>query len=170
MSLVGSQQKVFLRLLGELRPHWRRDPGLPTRIQELFALNRSFGSRDRRLYRELIYTTLRYLPWIEPILESDAGRAVKTVAWLAADLPATHGFRAALTADWPICPNALSAKAAHLHVNADELVPAWLARHCPEAAVSPDLDALQTRAPLWLRLQPGHTEAVLAEFTAKEWS
>lgn len=169
MSLAGSQQKVFLRLVSELRPHWHRDPNLPTRIQELFALNRSFGSRDRRLYRELIYTTLRYLPWIEPLLESDPGRAAKTVAWLAADLPATQGFRTALCADWPACPATLAAKAAQLHANADDLVPAWLARHCPEAAVSPDLDALQTRAALWLRLQPAHAEKVLAEFTAKEW-
>lgn len=170
MSLAGSQQKVFLRLLGELRPQWRRDPNLPTRIQELFALNRSFGSRDRRLYRELIYTTLRYLPWIEPLLESDPARAVKTVAWLAAELPATQAFRAATCADWPVTPSTLAAKAAHLRANPDELVPAWLARHCPEAAVAPHLDALQTRAALWLRIPTAHADDVLAEFTAKNWA
>jgi 16S rRNA (cytosine967-C5)-methyltransferase len=170
LSLAGSQQKVFLRLLGELRPHWRRDPNLPSRIQELFALNRSFGSRDRRLYRELIYTTLRYLPWIEPLLDSDPPRAAKTVAWLAADLPATHALREALRGDWPPCPPSLAAKAAHLKANVDELVPAWLARHCPEAAASPHLDALQTRAALWLRLQPPHADAVRAEFTKKGWT
>jgi 16S rRNA (cytosine967-C5)-methyltransferase len=170
LSLAGSQQKVLLRLLGALRPHWHRDPGLPTRIQELFAANRSFGSRDRKLYRELIYTTLRYLPWIEPLLDRDPTRAVETVAWLAADIPATHAFRIAMCRDWPPCPSALAAIAAHLEAKLDELVPAWLTRHCPEAAISPNLDVIQTRAPLWLRLQSGHADAVLEEFTAKGWA
>ena len=169
MSLAGSQQKVFLRLLDSLRPHWRRDPGLPSRIQELFALNRSFGSRDRRLYRELIYTTLRYLPCIEPLLDSDSHRAAQTVAWLAADLPATRAFRTALGEGWPACPNSLTAKATYLATKVDDLVPSWLARHCLEAAVSPDLDALQMRGPLWLRIQAPHIAAVLTEFTSKGW-
>jgi 16S rRNA (cytosine967-C5)-methyltransferase len=170
MSLAGSQQKVFLRLLAALRPHWHRDPSLPTRIQELFAANRSFGSRDRRLYRELIYTTLRYLPWIEPLLDADPNGASKRVAWLAADLPATRAFRAALGSDWPACPPTVSAKAAFLQTKTEDLLPAWIARHCPEAVVSPDLDALHTRAPLWLRLQTPDPKSVLDEFTAKEWA
>ena len=45
-------------------------------------------------------TTLRFLPWIEPLLDSDPGRATRIVAWLAADLPATRQFRAALCGDW----------------------------------------------------------------------
>ena len=101
MSLFGSQQKVFLRLLSVLRPHWHTDPSLPLRIQQEFAANRSFGSRDRKLYRELIYTTLRYLPWIEPLLDTDPARASTIVAWLAADLPATKAYRAGTCGDWP---------------------------------------------------------------------
>ena len=85
MSLTGSQQKIFLRLLAALRPNWHTDTNLPAGISELFAANRSFGSRDRRLYRELIYTTLRFLPWIEPLLDTDPDRAAKAVAWLAAE-------------------------------------------------------------------------------------
>src|SRR5688572_24492299 len=133
MSLAGSQQKIFLRLMAELRPHWRRDLNLPSRIHALFAANRSFGSRDRKLYRELIYTTLRYLPWVEPLLDRDPNRAAQTVAWLAADLPATRAFRAALCAGWPPCPPTLAAKAAHLGANPLELVPPWLSRHAPDA-------------------------------------
>lgn len=170
MSLTGSQQKVFLRLLGTLRPHWHRDANLPSRIQEVFAANRSFGSRDRRLYRELIYTALRYLPWIEPLLDHDPSLATKRVAWLAAELPATSSFRSALVQDWPPCPPSVSAKASFLNTNPDDLLPAWASRHCSEAAVSPDLDALHTRAALWLRLSAAHIDAVLAEFTAKGWT
>jgi 16S rRNA (cytosine967-C5)-methyltransferase len=170
MSLAGSQQKIFLRLIANLRPHVRRDAGTPARIQELFGANRSFGSRDRRLYRELIYTTLRFLPWIEPLLDTDPARATQVVAWLAADLPATHGFRTALCGDWPRCPPTIAAKAAHLGANAGDLLPPWVARHCAEAAVSPNLDILHTRAPLWLRLQTPDPRGVFEEFTQHEWS
>jgi 16S rRNA (cytosine967-C5)-methyltransferase len=169
MSLAGSQQKIFLRLIGELRPHWRRDPNLPARIQALFAANRSFGSRDRKLYRELIYTTLRYLPWVEPLLDVDPDRATQTVAWLAADLPATRAFRAAMAAGWPACPPTLAAKAAHLRMDPLELVPAWLSRHAPLAVTPANLDTLNSRAPLWLRLQTDHAAKVLDEFATKQW-
>ena len=169
MSLAGSQQKIFLRLLAALRPNWHSDVNLPAGISELFAANRSFGSRDRRLYRELIYTTLRYLPWVEPLLDSDPSRATKVVAWLAADLPATRAYRTAHCGDWPACPATIAAKAAHLGADAGALLPAWLPRHCAEAGVSPNLDILHTRAPLWLRLDTKDVARVTAEFTAKTW-
>ena len=170
MSLFGSQQKVFLRLLSVLRPHWHTDPSLPLRIQQEFAANRSFGSRDRKLYRELIYTTLRYLPWIEPLLDTDPARASTIVAWLAADLPATKAYRAGTCGDWPRCPASIASRAAHLHLDPSLLLPAWLARHCPAAGVAPDLDALHARAAVWLRLQTPDPAAVLAEFASLGWA
>ena len=169
MSLAGSQQKILLRLLAALRPHWRRDQNLPARVQALFAANRSFGSRDRKLYRELIYTTLRFLPWIEPLLDSDPGRATQIAAWLAADLPATHAFRSAHCGDWPPCPPAVAAKAAQLGASPEALLPAWFARHCPAAASGANLDALHTRASRWLRLQTPDTARVLGEFARLGW-
>jgi len=170
MSLFGSQQKVFLRLLSVLRPHWHTDPSLPLRIQQEFAANRSFGSRDRKLYRELIYTTLRYLPWIEPLLDPDPTRASTIVAWLAADLPATKAYRAGTCGDWPRCPTSIASRAAHLHLAPSLLLPAWLARHCPAAGVAPDLDALHARAAVWLRLQTPDPAPVLAEFASLGWT
>src|SRR5690606_18385807 len=123
-----------------LQPHWHRDRNLPARIQNLIAANRAFGSRDRRLYRELIYTTLRYLPWIEPLLATDPDLATRLVAWLAADAPATARFRSALVADWPPCPPATAEKAnlantfapPHAFSPAD-LLPTWFSEHCPAA-------------------------------------
>ena len=84
MSVAANQQRTFLRLLDRLRPHWHRDAALPARIQSMLAAHREFGSRDRRLYRELIYTTLRHLPWIEPLLDGQPDEATRRVAWLAA--------------------------------------------------------------------------------------
>lgn len=172
MSLAGSQQKIFLRLIAAIRPNWHQDRNLPAQISELFAANRSFGSRDRRLYRELIYTTLRYLPWIEALLDSDPHRAAQTVAWLAADLPATRAYRAEHTRDWPPCPPTIAAKAAHLRSDPAALLPDWLVRHCPDAARPTELDALHARASLWLRLQTTDDATVariLAEFTTAGW-
>ena len=169
MSLAGSQQRIYLRLAAELRTHWARDRNFPSRIQALFAANRGFGSRDRKLYRELIYTTLRYLPWIEPLLDREPERAAKTAAWLAADLPATRAHRAAVCGDWPATPTTVAAMAAHLGTDPAALLPAWMARHCPPAAISPNLDVLHQRAPVWLRVQPGDQERVLAEFSDLGW-
>lgn len=157
MSVAGSQRQTFLRLLAALRPHWHRDPALPARIQALLAGDRRFGSGDRRLYRELIYTTLRHLPWIEPLLDSAPEEAVRRVAWLAADIKATRGFRRQFADGEPPAGDRA------------ELLPAWFRPHCPEIFSGPELDAQLRRAPLWLRLQTADVRRVTDEFDARGW-
>jgi 16S rRNA (cytosine967-C5)-methyltransferase len=160
MSVAANQQRTFLRLLAQLRPHWRSDSALPLRIKSLLAAHREFGSRDRRLYRELIYTTLRYLSWIEPLLDSQPGEAVRRVAWLAADLPATKAFRTAFADGDPPTGN----KA--------QLLPSWFRSHCPELFEGEELETQLRRAPLWLRLQTDESEEprVLRELESRGWS
>ncbi|ACB77120.1 RsmB/NOP family class I SAM-dependent RNA methyltransferase [Opitutus terrae] len=184
MSLAGSQQNTLLAMLARLRPHWRHDRTLPGRVQALLASDRRFGSRDRRLYRELIYTTLRYLPWIEPELERDAEQAVRLIAWLAADAPATAHFRHELIGEWPPCPAPLAEKAAMLaqRVGAadtaagagrfapEALLPRWFHEHCADAFAPVQLDPLLARAPLWLRLQTDEPRSVTAEFEQLGWT
>jgi len=159
MSIAANQQRTFLRLIAQLRPHWHRDAALPARIHSLLAANRAFGSRDRRMYRELIYTTLRYLPWIEPLLDGQPEEAVRRIAWLAADLPATKAFRATFaTGETPAGDKA-------------ELLPAWFRTHCPEIFSGAELEAQLRRAPLWLRLQtaePGERR-LFDEFETHGW-
>jgi 16S rRNA (cytosine967-C5)-methyltransferase len=194
MSYVANQQRTLLHLLAALRPHWHRDANLPARIQTLLAGDRRFGSRDRRLYRELIYTTLRYLPWIEPLLDAEPEQASQNIAWLAADIPATHAFRAELTVSLPPCPASVAAKAAALSEVAVDLrataldpatqqpppggrrppltppLPEWFRAHCPAAFEPAQTDALLARAPLWLRLQAGNPARVFDEFKTKGWA
>ncbi len=100
MSFIGNQRETYLRLVEALRPHWRNDFRLPERIQKLLARDKRFGSRDRRLYRELLYTTLRFLPWVDSLLQKSPHHGAAAVAWLAADLKATRQYRAKLTSDW----------------------------------------------------------------------
>ena len=168
MSVASSQQQVFLRLLRQLAPHWRRDAALPRRIQQLLAGERSFGSRDRRLYRELIYTALRYLPWIEPELERDPGRAIRITAWLAADTRDTRNYRAEACGDWPNL-SSLAERATLLKADATVLLPAWFSAECPEVFTPAELGAQLARAPLWLRLQTDRTDAVRYEFKTADW-
>ncbi len=169
MSVTGNQQQIFLRLAAELRSHWHRDAAFAQRLHTLIARQRSFGSRDRRLYRELLYTTVRYAPWIEPRLDRDPVEAAATVAWLSADLPATRVYRNAHIADRPPCPATVAGKAALLHESADVLLPAWLQDECPQAWSPLELDALHRRAPLWLRVQSDDHAAIAAEFAASGW-
>ncbi len=193
-GIAANQQRLFLAFVAELRPHVRRDSALPRRIKELLARQRAIGSRDRKLYRELIYTWLRFLPWTDPLLDSAPDLAGKVIAWLAPELKATAHYRAALCADWPAAPASLAEKAAALTrlvgpleptevsdsspcslgeapvFSPTALLPAWFAEHCPAAFQPPHLDAINTRANVWVRLQCNDRNIVLDEFRSKQWT
>jgi 16S rRNA (cytosine967-C5)-methyltransferase len=170
-SPAASQGHTFLQLFAALRPHVPTDRNLPSRLQQLLAREKRFGSRDRRLYRELLYTALRHLPWIDARLATASpDDAIRATAWLAADTPATHAFREHWTAGWPEVPSTVADKARHLETDPSVLLPAWFADHCPAAVQSPAFDALHTRAPLWIRLQTDDPAPVLAEFAARNWA
>ena len=193
-GIAANQQRLFLAFVAEIRPHLRRDSALPRRIKEIFSRNRAIGSRDRKLYRELIYTYLRFLPWIDPLLDTDAALASKITAWLAPELKPTSGYRAATCGDWPAAPATLAEKALALTrltgpldpVEAAEgapcsllpapsfvpaaLLPAWFHEHCPAAFTSPHLDAINSRASVWVRIQSLDRNLVLDEFKAMQWT
>ena len=170
MSRAGSQERTLLGILGRIRPHWRSDAGLPARIDALLGADRRLGSRDRRLYRELVYTAVRYLPWIEPLLDSDPREAARRAAWLAADTPGMAPFRAEAAAGLPECPADAGEKARVLGADADALSPSWLRDECPAAFLPPLREALLSRAPLWLRLQTDDPGPVYREFDALGWA
>ncbi len=158
MSVAGSQRRTFLQLASALRPHWRRDPALPARLQALLAAHRSFGARDRRLYRELLYTTLRHLPVLEPLLDSAPDEAVRQVAWLCVDGPATAAFRAAFATGVPP------------PVDPVALLPGWFHPHAPALFEPAEAACQLRRAALWLRLQTDDPAGVTAEFAALGWT
>ena len=170
MSRAGSQKRTLVELLTALRPHWRRDAGLPARIDALLGSDRRLGSRDRRLYKELIYSAVRYLPWIEPLLESDPSGAVRRIAWLAADIPSVRPFRMEISGDLPPCPEGVDGKALVLGADPGALTPAWFSEECPGASAAPLRDALLSRAPLWLRLQAADPAPALKEFDRLGWA
>lgn len=208
-GIAQNQQRLFLAFVAMLRPHVRRDSALPRRIKDLFARNRALGSRDRKLYRELVYTWLRFHPWIDPLLDTAPATAAKVTAWLAPELKPTSSYRATHCADWPPVPDSLAEKAAtldplvggarspdalldtpsrdqtrpeagfHLSPTSDlrasifapeSLLPAWFREHCPAAFESPHLDAINSRASVWVRIQCNDRALVLDEFRSMHWT
>jgi 16S rRNA (cytosine967-C5)-methyltransferase len=192
-NIAANQQRLFLAFVAEIRPHLRRDSALPRRIKEIFSRNRAIGSRDRKLYRELIYTYLRFLPWIDPLLDTDAPLAAKITAWLAPELKPTSGYRAAHCGDWPAVPATLAEKSTALarlvglpdpqeitsaacalpdlpSFQPSSLLPAWFHEHCPAAFQSPHLEAINSRAQVWVRIQSLDRNLVLDEFKAMQWT
>jgi 16S rRNA (cytosine967-C5)-methyltransferase len=169
VSRAGSQKRTLAEMLRRLRPHWASDAGLPARIESMLGGDRRLGSRDRRLYRELVYATLRYLPWIAPLIDTDPDEAARRAAWLAGDIPAVQPFRGEVAAGLPEVPAGADEKARILACEADALSPSWFRAECPEAFSAPLREALLERAPLWLRLQADDPGPVLAEFDARGW-
>jgi len=183
-NIAANQQRLFLEFFGELRPHLRRDSALPRRIKEIFARNRSIGSRDRKLYRELVYTALRFLPWVEHWLDRDPQLAAKITAWLAPELKPTSAYRSAHCGDWPPVPETLAEKAKIVATSVgagreplpeplfdpQSLLPSWFRDHCPKAFESPHLDAINSRANVWVRIQCNDRSLVFEEFRAQNWS
>ncbi|OHE89103.1 MAG: hypothetical protein A3G75_12815 [Verrucomicrobia bacterium RIFCSPLOWO2_12_FULL_64_8] len=153
-AILQNQRLTFLRLWHRLAPSVRLDRNLPARIQELLR-DRSFGSRDRRLYRELLYTAVRHLPWVE-------GRPDDELAALVATLAGESAFTAPFKEQFAR-PDLVAG------LSRENLLPGWLRAECPEAFAPDQLAALNTRAPLWLRLQTPTPEKVFAEFQARSW-
>ncbi|HEY5079696.1 MAG TPA: RsmB/NOP family class I SAM-dependent RNA methyltransferase [Opitutaceae bacterium] len=169
MSRAGSQERTLLGLVGRLQPRWTRDAALPAAIEAMLRADRRLGARDRRLYRELLYTALRYRPWVEPLLGSDSTEAVRRIAWLAAGTPAVAPFRSEIAAGLPPCPPGVDEKARILGEGADALTPEWFRGECPGALSPPLRETLLSRAPLWIRLQAADPGPVLLEFEKRGW-
>lgn len=173
--IAANQQRTFFAQLAAVLPHVRTDSALPRRIKELLGRNRAFGSRDRRLYRELLYTVIRYLPWFEPLIGRDDDAIAQLAAWLAPEMKDTAAYRAALLEGWPATPPTLAEKIAVLRARFDRefdasaLLPAWFRQHCEEAFAPAQLDALLARAPIWVRLQVNDRAMVLDEFRRQGW-
>lgn len=174
--IAANQQRTFLAQLAVVLPHVRTDSALPRRIKDLLGRNRALGSRDRRLYRELLYTVIRYLPWFETFLGSDENAVAQIAAWLAPEMKDTAAYRAALLEGWPSTPTTLAEKSAILRVKfsaenfaSASLLPAWFRDHCAVAFEPAQLDALLARAPIWIRLQANDRAMVLDEFRRKSW-
>ena len=166
-AFAGSQLRVFGQLLREMAARLPGDRNLPAWIQTRLAGDKRFGSRDRRAYRELLYTAVRYWPWLRELEGTSEDAVGHAVVRLASPLPALARLKSAVEGP-SLHDHSIAEKAAALGVTAS-LLPDWVQAECPQAAVPPDLELLHRRAPLWLRLQTGDRAAVLNEFAGLGW-
>lgn len=157
-------------LITDALPRARTDRNFPIWASRTLSGDRRFGSRDRRYYRELIYTAIRFLPWVESVCAEGRGLAA---LWLSADTADTADARAALAvdrgpADLPLAERATAFNKAFAGANAspDSLVPDWVRDECPGLLTPNEAAIIHSRAPLWLRAArsaPAEAIAALAE-------
>ena len=156
MSVAHNQLRLVRELWNRLQP---LDRGVPARLQALLA-DRRFGSRDRRLYRELLFTALRHA---RPLAATPGLDDLAWAARLAAACAAsreTEAFRASFApAEPPPPPDPL------------DLVPAWFPTGVDTGAPPAEVAAaLLARAPVWVRLDPARAEEAQAEWDARGWT
>ena len=157
--LAANQLRTAAALLESLAPHVNSDAYLPSRVKELCG-ERRFNSSSRRLYRELLYTYLRFWPWFSS-LQSSA--AADCAALLAPATPEVTRLRQAGVLP-PLLQGASTLEDARLELQAlagQELcsaaelaTPSWLHGALSGPAVPPELAC--TRPPLFIRVYKRH--------------
>jgi 16S rRNA (cytosine967-C5)-methyltransferase len=174
-TIETNQARTFLGIWRSLAPRLTTDRGIAERLNQLLSRNRSFGSRDRRLYRELTYTAFRYHAWLAGGLRAASGDALRALAWLAAEVPALKRFKSYWCEGWPPLPHPLNEKRTVLKSRTGSLdleaslVPAWLLQECPDACQPPLIDTLHCRSPLWIRVQTAEHASLREEFHSRGW-
>jgi len=68
-SRLANQRRIALDIVEKAAKLLEPKTNFPKALNRLFRQHPNFGSRDRRLYREIAYTYLRHLPWLDPIKE-----------------------------------------------------------------------------------------------------
>ncbi len=158
MSIAHNQLRLARELWARLQP---LDRSVPHRLQALLA-DRRFGSRDRRLYRELLFTAMRLARALATLAPGDEVAWAALLAAHCADTRETEAFRATYSR-----PDIGHSAPAPL-----SLLPPWFAsEHDPALPVPPAeiAAALLARAPVWVRLQTDSPDDILAEWSARGW-
>jgi 16S rRNA (cytosine967-C5)-methyltransferase len=167
MSIATNQLRITRELWTRLQP---LDRGVPSRLQTLLA-DRRFGSRDRRLYRELLVTALRQARTLAQLAPTDEIAWANHLALTCAATRETEPFRAAFTPAPDLSHSSLDIRHSAA-ASALSLLPPWFAaEHDPALPVplSAIAAALLSRAPLWIRLQTDSADEALAEWSARGW-
>lgn len=163
-----NQRRVAFALLGRIGS--LLDPGIAfgQALGRLFKSQGKFGSRDRRLYRELVYAYLRYEPWLKPLRDKESA-FMDTLITLASPSPEIIGLYATLPSS---IPGIATETQRHRLIGKSEndlreLLPSWFESHLSKPLDSKNLQALFTRPPLWIRIQNGDAPRVSAQLKSE---
>ncbi|MDQ8205137.1 RsmB/NOP family class I SAM-dependent RNA methyltransferase [Pelagicoccus sp. SDUM812003] len=162
MHRLQNQRRITYSLIERARTLLAPGKPFSRELHELFRSQGKFGSKDRRLYRELIYTYLRYLPWLDPIYK-DQSAFMNALICLAAPTEEVSSLYPTLPDKRP--PELPEGKRHKVLKREDhqlmELLPDWFANHCKRHVSIRSLLPLISRPPLWLRIQRDPEETVL---------
>ena len=162
------QAAVLTALLAESESAVAAGRPLDALLAEHFRAHREYGSRDRRLFAEALFSYFRWRGALD-----HAGLAEPAARLAAAGQLDGHAEAPALAHLWSAVAEGPALVARLRAVPAAALVPDWL----PAALLIPDgveraphvarvIDSLQRRPPTWLRCRPGRRDDVLAALVA----
>ena len=149
---VAARQAAVLRDLLRIVSEavGRGEPADDT-LARFFRSHKEYGSRDRRLYSQVIFSWFRWRGWLDGI---EPGRAAALAYYK--DTDETHPAVDVLLGEGPraLEPGPI-----------EKLVPEWVRGelHEPDANFSRFIEAIQKRPPTWLRVQEEKLEAVAAQ-------
>ncbi len=135
-------------------------PGTPfaSELSALIKKQGRFGSSDRRLYRELIFTYIRYKPWMEECGDDKEAAMDRTIILAQPTKEITTLYP---TLSSPI-GTVKSEDLRHRLIGKtedelEEILPTWLNSHIDYKIDHRAVTSLFSRPPLWLRIQKGNT-------------
>lgn len=169
--IIENQRRIALELIDRLAT--RLTPGRPflEEIRREFQRRKHFGARDRRLYRELVFTWLRFRGWFDRVRAAVGDeRAADLLVLLAPDSPEVLPLQTALEQPGGLARKAgnivlerLAERIPEVELRLEDLLPGWFRSHCP-ALFEPEEIWLQTRRPpFWLRAQRGTADELVHE-------
>ncbi len=149
-------------------------PGVPflVEMRRELGMHRGFGSRDRRLYRELIFTWLRYRPWFEQLRRSGERRAVDLLVVLSTEIPELLPLQSELgypggfaTRSWAEALACLQRLFPRQVFELRSLLPSWFEKHCAALFAEVELLLQMRRPPFWLRAQRGSAAELVRDLS-----
>ena len=159
-----NQRRIAYALIERARALLKQGSNFNLEFKELFRSQGKFGAKDRRLYRELVFAFIRYLPWLEEIYR-DQSEFMDQLICLACPTPEVRSL-------YPTLPNKappkVEANRRHLVLDRQdhellELLPEWYSSHTNQPISTVAFLPLVNRPPLWLRVQKDPKGTTLEE-------
>lgn len=153
---IFNQRRIAHTLIEQSRFFLK--PGIPfsSELAKEFKKQGNFGSKDRKLYRELIFTYIRYRKWIDEFA-ADKNALLEATITLATPTREIQNLYPSLSDKSFANPNEpfrhrlLGFQDSQL----SELLPDWFLSHINKNLSDTELHCIFQRPPLWLRVQNG---------------
>ncbi len=151
-SRLANQRRIALDIVESAAKLLEPKINFPKALNRLFRQHPNFGSRDRRLYREIVYTYLRYLPWLDPI-KNDPAHFIDCLILLANPCKEITPLYPALEsklAEFVYLPDRYR-QLGKTSADFRDLLPGWMLDRFSRDPNTIEWQRFFTRPPIWLR-------------------